>query len=258
MTNDEKRRLRSLKPYDAPLGLLGIVVEFVRTHLKSEIGALGLLLLAACVATLVAGASAPHRAPKPIALFSVPLTAESIELWSLEATLLADQRDEEQVTFPPDSLPAFIAWGSAEPEALRAHLAETTSVDFLSTCQAISNARRKIRELIAFEMRWEEIEKQGTGLEERVGANRMPSPPPLSAREKADIEAYETHAATLEQALYTLFPTLPDLAPEELLSEVNRNPDENQPESRSWDPSQRITWRVVNRSRHGPRVLRAR
>ncbi|GEM_PF-3344796 len=198
--------------------------------------------------------SAPSAASKPacLSLSREPLTETNVFLWAAGAERLGDRLATRNPPVVLKTLPAFLAWGRRHPGILDEALPDLTAGDFLDIAFTLHHARSRLRERIEHDLRIEAREKALERASDDGIDVRLPGPPRLEAWEQADLAVYEANALVLEDALRILIPSLPGW------EEAGRGRDLGPafPGEKGGDRRKPFSWRVVNRGRHGPKVLR--
>jgi hypothetical protein len=237
-----------------PTTLSGILIDGLRAHWKAGTGVLALLACAAWVAAVVADAAGTGDGRPARTVCPIPLTEGNLRAWSDRASDLAGALDRDGLCIPAQSMPGFIAWAQRNPERLRARLSGYTLVEFLSIARSIHEARVSLRKSVEHDLCREE---EGKILETLGEAGSGPGecrPLDICGPAERNLEIYEQNLDRIETALEQLLPGIPCPVPAWQTSW----PGDPEPKDVRTHGRVNLGWRVVNRSRYGPRVLRLR
>lgn len=229
------------------------------TGLRPSMGIMVLILASAAVlpmAFIVLGASGVSQPTGPLTIKSIPLTGALVDEWIRAAGALSQLRDEGEIDIPVNCLPTFIEWGRNHPEILDSGMQWTDAVDFLGVTLAINRARQNFREQVEYELRVEEGKHLTGKMKEFAEQFQIPNAPLLRDRERNDLNTYEQYVASIESVLEDLLPGLPPLVPA-WLEDTSPFPLEKT-DGITGSAARNIAWRIVNRSRHGPSVIRVK
>lgn len=218
-------------------------------------------LLTAALCTLVvylayAGMSGDEgKSAAPLSVTLIPLDGNNLDRWCNAAAAWADRITREKKRIPARNLSELIEWGRRNPRRLARYTPDMPPPVFLGVARGLEKARRNFRKLAEYEIRLEESQRICEEME--FAAEQIdfmePPPPSLQPWEKADLECYERHSARVEDVLYALLPGLPPLVPAWGEAHEDRNQDMNKTRDAE---ARRIAWRVISRSRYGPRILK--
>ncbi|MHC4777995.1 MAG: hypothetical protein ACYTFG_05375 [Planctomycetota bacterium] len=232
----------------------GLVTSAVEERLGSFLSLRGIVALAAvagiavALVLILAGARGvdPDTAVRELEI--VPLSEHEIAYWIEGASELARARAEAGAPLTMDTVRAFAQWGKADPEAIGPSMKEMVTPQFLSVTFAIDEARRNAQALSDHKVRMEAFEARAGLMDQSFAGAAPPPAPDLTAAQEADLIVYRTWQDAIEGAMRELLPSLRSPGP----SEAVPAPAGTAPASRP------IQWRVVNRSRYGPKVIRER
>jgi hypothetical protein len=206
----------------------------------------GATVLALTLIFLVAGVTRGRAGVKPLSIEKIPISEEVLASWIEATSELRRLREESGTPLAMDNLPAFISWGKTDPEFLATNLGAMDPARFLGVTLTIAGARKHLGALEEYDQRVKDLEKRKALMDESFAEIAMPQPPAISGPEETDFLVYQAWLESVEGALAELLPSLSPLSP----SQASMNP------AGETQPSKPIQWRVVNRSRYGPRVIR--
>jgi hypothetical protein len=246
------------KPVDKRPGRTASLISFASFHWKWWLSALCIFSMAIylTISSMSFAKSGPLKVRR---IEPIPLTADNLCEWAKVAEILIEQREQGKIRIPAQNLPELIEWGRHNLQILEDALMMTDPLAFLGVSASIQRSRMNFRKLAEHELRLDEsyrLVDEKNDLADRVHFN-PPAPPKLESGEQADLSAYELHELLVERSLDELFPGLPPLVPawEEIM--VTGDGDEKIADE-GITHTQRVAWRIISRSRYGPRVLRAR
>ncbi|MHC5036071.1 MAG: hypothetical protein ACYTHM_02040 [Planctomycetota bacterium] len=251
-----KRKLRKIKKKKKPPSLRRVILIKGITFLgniKRELAVLGLLLLALAVTLMVIFASQADPGKPTLEFDRVPLTTEEVFAWAETGRAFAQYREQGRLrNVRVSTLSAFLEWGRTNPELLTPALAEADPTHFLGVSLSLHNARRRLRELVEYDIRLADEEKTIAALKGSDIVIPYSAPPVLEDWERADLQVYEENQGLVEDVLWGMMPDIP--APIPAWEEEAPPPEEGAPTVKPV----RIKWRVINRSRYGPKVIRVK
>ena len=243
-----------------PEGLLENILYTIVNHWKWELSGLSFFLMAVYVVCIIADVAGTEKHPKYFPVEMVLLTDEGLEAWCRSAEFLASLREEQRLAIPGRSLEEFIAWGRRNPDVLAKALDVNDPEVFLGLTLSIANVRRTIRDMVEHEMRLEET------LDPDLKVNfpgdftdrfQVQESFKLEVWENDDLNVYDANSDLVESARDQLLPDQPPLIPywkvmddaeQVKLGLMEEEPVEIRP----------VSWRVISRSRYGPRILRGK
>lgn len=225
---------------------------------KWSMGLLAGISVVALMTFIVSGAIATSEQPYPklLKVERIPLSQEKLNDWARSARKLMEAQDRGQITIPCQMLIELIEWGRRNPKALDDALRTCTPDQFLGVALSIELTRRNLRSTIEYEICMDEIDQTLDAMEGPADWIRYPDPPNLEGGGEADLTVYLDNEILVEDTLDILLPNRPPLVPSwEEPDDSSLGPVDNVAPK---NESQKISWRVVSRSRYGPRVLRSR
>ncbi len=243
-----------------PDGLLENTLYTVVNHWKWELSALSLFLMAVYVVCIIADAAGNEKPPKYLPVEMVLLTDKGLETWCRSAEFLASLREKQRLVIPGRSLEEFIAWGRRNPDVLAKALDVNDPEVFLGLTLSIANVRRSIRDMVEHDMRLEEsldFDSKAIFPGDFSDRFQIQESFELEVWENDALNVYDANSELVESALDQLLPDQPPLIPywkvmddAELvkLGLMEEEPVESRP----------VSWRVISRSRYGPRILRGK
>jgi len=254
------------KQKQQPSSLLGMIFHFwhgVAKHIYIEAALLGSLILVLVVYMIVSAVSTEPE-PEPLALETVPLTEGNVGIWCEAAHEFGEARAAGKAGHSVRTLPEFIEWGRRHQWRIEPHLTAMKLQDFLNLTLGVLNARKRLREFVEFGMRVEAEEKAFEKLANTDVEFRSSLPPQLEAWEEVNLAVYEQYQILIDPALEAMIPGIPLPVPAweaERQAEIRADEEAyNAEEGETKKPTrtQKLTWRVINTSRYGPKIIRKR
>lgn len=251
------------KKTSPPSGWLENTLYSLVYHWKWGLSALSMFLVALYVVCVIADAAGTEKAPKYLPVEMISLSDEGLAAWCRSAVLLAGLRESKELEIPGRSFQEFIAWGRRNPEVLREAFDDLDVKEpdvFLGLALSIAHVRRTFRNMVEHEMRLDESQDSDPSAF-FIGdlSDRFPEHVSfeLEVWEEDDLNVYDANNELVENTLDRLLPDRPPLVPywkamddAELveLGLMDKKPVETKP----------VSWRVISRSRYGPRILRGK
>jgi hypothetical protein len=254
------------KKQQQPSSLLGMIFHFwhgVAKHIYVEAALLGSLILVLVVYMIVSAVSTEPE-PEPLALEAVPLAEENVGLWCDAAKEFGEARAAGKAGHSVKTLPEFIEWGRRHQWRIEPHLTTMQVQDFLNLALGVLNARKRLREFVEFGMRVEAEEKAFEKLTDTDVEFRFSPAPQLEAWEEVNLAVYEQYQALIDPALEAMIPAIPLPVPAwEAEKQAEIRADEEAyaaEEGQETKPTRtkKLTWRVINTSPYGPKIIRKR
>ena len=232
------------------------LISFASHHWEWWLSALGIFSVA--VYLTVSGMSFAKTEPLKVRKIEpIPLTSDNLSEWAKMAESLIEQKEQGKISIPARDLSELVEWGRHNLQVLEGTLMMTDPLAFLGVSASIQHSRMNFRKLVEHELRVDEAYRlvdEKNDLADRIHFE-IPPPPKLERWEQADLSVYEHHDLLVERSLDELFPGLPPLVP--AWEEIRDNGDEEMADE-GISHTQRVAWRIISRSRYGPRVIRAR
>lgn len=225
--------------------------------LKRELAAAAGLALAAAAGYGLWSAVRVEPEIPPLDGAFVPLDDEMVDAWARASEAVAALRQEGLIGIPARTVPEYLEWVRRNRDTIAEAAPDLDPETYAGLTRSLARAR-------AWEIRLYEwgatadAQEKAWKMAERSGQPFAPIPPPeLAEQEMLDLRAYENWWNPIETALLALMPGITPPVPveEEVVPAAG---DGEAGEGASAGPPRTIRWRVVNASRYGPRVVRAR
>jgi hypothetical protein len=218
---------------------------------RHGITVIAFLLTVISIAFMVSGALRGDSGPETIDIVDVPLTSENLSQWIDASIELGRLREGGNLEFSGKSLPALLEWGKNHPGSLRLGLTDMDAGTFLGISSSLDKARTNLREIVEYDMLLEEEAEMEELLDEAFYGAPLTPAPDISPLGEEDLEVYQLMQSQVEDALYILMPGIPLPVPAWEEEEAEAPEDEN-----PGPPKRPMRWRVVSKSKYGPKVVR--
>jgi hypothetical protein len=241
-----------------PSGWLENTLYSIVYHWKWGLSAFCLFLIAVYVVCVIADAAGTEKPPKYLPVEMISLSEEGLEAWCEAADVLAGLKNAKMLEIPGRSLAELIAWGRRNPEDLADALGVENPLVFLGLTLSIAHVRTTFRDMVEHEMRLEEgqnINAYAFFIGDLSGRFAYDETFELEAWEADDLAVYDDNSDLVEGALDRLLPNRPPLVPcwkamdDAELVELGLKKEKTV-------ETKPLSWRVISRSRYGPRILR--
>jgi len=183
----------------------------------------------------------------------IPLTELKLRQWMSGIEELLEKRNSKTVSIPGRLISELVFWGKENRGTLKEWITMSDPDLFLGLCMTIDSTRRNYRKIIEHDRQVSETHLLAKERKDLLGMIYIPSPPQLTGKDMSDIHIYECNFDHIERLLTELFPDLPPLVAEAQSEPVHFEEGEEKVKELNVSP---LSWRVISRSRFGPKLIR--